>query len=161
MEYMTVFEIGQKGLNWTPIAGGVLFVLIGLATTIIRRKLTKRISIGSIFAIVFGIFVVVGIPGYQHMNTRYYQNILAQHQAHIVEGVIAQFHPMPPQGHDTERFIVDGVAFAYSDYFVTPAFNTTRSHGGPLHAGAYVRLYFTESREFSGQKAILRIQIRQ
>jgi hypothetical protein len=83
------------------------------------------------------------ITAFQYSNWSYYRTILAQNKAYVVEGVIEQFHPMPKSGHDTERFIVDGVEFAYSDYFSTPAFNNTRSHGGPLHEGLMVRIYFT------------------
>jgi hypothetical protein len=38
-----------------------------------------------------------------------------------------------------------GVYFAYSDYVVTPGFNNTSSHGGPMREGLYVRIHYTGS----------------
>ena len=34
-----------------------------------------------------------------------------------VEGYVTDFHPMPKEGHDDERFKVNGVAFAYGGDF--------------------------------------------
>ena len=47
---------------------------------------------------------------------------------------------MPEGGHDSERLLVGGLAFEYSDYIATPAFNNTESHGGPIHADSRVRI---------------------
>ena len=59
-----------------------------------------------------------------------------------IEGPVEHFHPMPPDGHDRERFDVDGVNFSYSDYDVTAAFNNTQSHGGPIREGLPVRICY-------------------
>jgi hypothetical protein len=64
-------------------------------------------------------------------------------QVSVVEGPIENFHPMPYGGHDTERFTVADVHFAYSDYAVTPGFNQTSSHGGPIREGLQVRITYT------------------
>ena len=58
----------------------------------------------------------------------------------VVEGVVENFHPMPKSGHDTERFEVNGVHFSYSDYVMSPGFNNTASHGGPIRDGLRVRI---------------------
>jgi hypothetical protein len=47
---------------------------------------------------------------------------------------------MPREGHADESFVVGGRRFSYSDYSVTPGFNNTRSHGGPIDNGVYVRI---------------------
>lgn len=62
--------------------------------------------------------------------------------APVIEGVVEQFHPMPYTGHDTERFVVGDVHFAYSDFSVTAGFNHTSSHGGPIHEGLRVRIHY-------------------
>ena len=59
---------------------------------------------------------------------------------------------MPFEGHDTERFTVNGVGFSYSDYLVTAGFNQSASHGGPMHAGLPVRICYRDGE-------ILRLQI--
>lgn len=57
-----------------------------------------------------------------------------------VEGCLQGFHPMPEGGHDSERLLFGGIAFEYSDYTVTPAFNVTEPLGGPIHADSRVRI---------------------
>ncbi len=82
------------------------------------------------------------------------RSALQDGRAAIVEGPVGNFHPQPYGGHDTERFDVGGRHFEYSDYGSTPGFNTTQSHGGPVHAGEYVRIT-----HYRG--AILRLEDRQ
>lgn len=65
---------------------------------------------------------------------------------------------MPYNGHDTERFRVGSVSFAYSDYIVESGFNRTSSHGGPIREGLAVRIHY------SGQPShatILRLEVRE
>lgn len=63
-----------------------------------------------------------------------------------VEGLVEHFHPMPWSGHDTERFDVQGVPFAYSDYVINNGFNHTSSHGGPIREGLPVRITYLPAR---------------
>ena len=67
--------------------------------------------------------------------------------ASVVEGRVENFHPMPDSGHDTERFTVGNVHFAYSDYSMGAGFDRTSSHGGPIREGLRVRIHFIGSRE--------------
>ncbi len=60
-----------------------------------------------------------------------------------VEGIVEDFKPMPYAGHALEQFTVAGIPFAYSDYSITGAFNTTRSNGGPVTEGIQVKIYYT------------------
>lgn len=71
------------------------------------------------------------------------RNSVVTNSVKTVEGCLQGFHPMPEGGHDTERLLVDGLSFSYSDYLATPGFNKTESHGGPIHADSRVRIgYF-------------------
>ena len=63
-------------------------------------------------------------------------------EAQVVEGIVTDFKPIPPQGHADERFTVAGHTFSYSDYVTTSAFHTTRSYGGPIRAGLRVRVTY-------------------
>jgi hypothetical protein len=63
-----------------------------------------------------------------------------------IDGVVRAFHPMPQSGHDSERFTVNGVAFAYSDYQPTGGFNNAASHGGPIREGLRVRIGYRGTR---------------
>lgn len=60
----------------------------------------------------------------------------------VTEGCLQSFHPMPYDGHDTERLGINGRCFSYSDYSLTPAFNHTEAHGGPVHADSRLRVYY-------------------
>lgn len=62
-----------------------------------------------------------------------------------VEGCLQGFHPMPEGGHDSERLLIQGRHFEYSDYIITPAFNNSESHGGPIHPDSQVRIGFVGS----------------
>ncbi len=62
-----------------------------------------------------------------------------------VEGYVEQFEPMPYSGHQMETFEVDGVRFEYSDYVLNAGFNNTRSHGGPIDEGVYVRIDYIDN----------------
>ena len=63
-------------------------------------------------------------------------------QYSLVEGTVADFHPMPYEGHNEECFTVEDQRFCYSDYVVTPGFHNTASHGGPIPAGIHVRIAY-------------------
>ena len=59
----------------------------------------------------------------------------------VVEGPVRDFVPMPYTGHQLERFTVNDVRFAYSDFETTCGFHNTASHGGPIGAGRLVRIH--------------------
>jgi hypothetical protein len=67
-------------------------------------------------------------------------------------GPVTDFRPMPREGHADESFVVGGRRFSYSDYSVTPGFSNTRSHGGPIDNGVYVRITHRDN-------TILRLEI--
>ena len=63
-----------------------------------------------------------------------------------VEGYVENFDPMPYGGHKNESFTVNDVKFEYSDFTVTVGFNNTKSHGGPIDSGKYVRIRYYNGR---------------
>ncbi len=157
MNNQVIFDISQKGYDWFPVIIGLFFVLVGI--TGLKSNIIPQTGRASPkVAIIVGIIVSVGSFLFQFSNRQAYVTILRNGQASVVEGEIESFHPMPKEGHDSETFTVHGVSFAYSDFSVTPAFNNTSSHGGPLKGGMFVKVYYTTSREFSGEYAILRIE---
>ena len=79
---------------------------------------------------------------------------LKENRAEVIEGPVADFHPMPYSGHVDESFVVKGVQFEYSDYGVTAGFNNTASHGGPIHEGLVVRIWHYKGR-------ILRLDVKE
>lgn len=74
-----------------------------------------------------------------------YRDLVEDYQTgnfEIAEGFVNNFVPMPKGGKPYESFTVDGVSFTYSDYNIVPGFNNTRSHGGPIEEGIFVRVYY-------------------
>jgi len=81
---------------------------------------------------------------FSSLNGEYQQLVEARnhHQSSFTEGCLSAFHEMPEAGHDNERIAVGGHVFTYSDYLMTPSFNRTVSHGGPIQPDAWVRLEY-------------------
>lgn len=164
MDYKTVFEITEKGLDmffFMPI----LFILIGIGISLFNIKYNKSTSSKKQFTIVFGfifsgfalLFLLATLP--RELSTRKEtKRIFEKKEYNVVEGQIENFHPMPHSGHDMESFTVNGVYFEYSDFVVHYGFNNTASHGGPIKRnGQQVRLsYITKN----GDNRILKIELK-
>jgi hypothetical protein len=143
--FITVFDIAQKQGHW-PIqtAVGFLLALAWLFWEWRTRRRFKYMMMGAVFAF---ISFVVGFGGYR--DTTYgladTQRALKEGRVSTIEGRVADFVPMPNEGHSLEQFTVSGVRFSYSDYVLAPCFNNTRSHGGPIHEGLWVRLSYQDT----------------
>lgn len=148
MEYDVVYELSSSGLgNLSFAAAGIPFIVLGALLIKFRNRLGKNRSHWSktvfpwlffFFAVVWTLSVGVGI-GTQQASLR---SDYEEGNFQVVEGVVENFHPMPEAGHEMESFSVNGVRFEYSDYVVTPGFNNTVSHGGPISAGLPVRVTY-------------------
>jgi hypothetical protein len=154
-----IFDISQKGYDWFPICIGLLFI-IGAAIGMLSPQSRKTLQIVPALLLLFGVLLSLGMFLFQYTNHQRYQAILDHGQYSVVEGTAERFHPMSKAGHGNETFTINGVSFSYSDFSVTPAFNTTSVYGGPIHEGMYLKIYYTKSIEFAGDYAILRIEAR-
>jgi hypothetical protein len=153
MNYELIFDAGEAGYTTWPFAVvGVLFVVIGVLVVRHRRSLPTRFHRGmspqgvSVFAYAFLGFALVWTTGafattcFDYVSLR---SAIRGGQAEVVEGRVDNFSPMPFSGHAMEHFTVCGVPFSYSDYVVTAGFNQTRSHGGPIREGLWVRIAYS------------------
>lgn len=141
MSYVVVFDAARSGLKDTEVVvigvvniilGAILLATIRYAPTYWKRG--YRVAVGLGF-LVSGL-VVGSVP--------YRDYWLARHhgRAQVVAGVVSYFVPMPVNGHAMETFCVKGKCFCYSDYVLTPGFNNTSSHGGPMKLGISVRVIY-------------------
>jgi hypothetical protein len=154
--YSTYFDAANHGPDWQFPAFGLLFVAIGAGLVLLGRMDPTKLGLPNwagppwqrIFPYIFLGFAVLwttiasaGVFG------GWVATWLAETrgQLAVVSGPIENFHPMPVDGHDTERFTVSNVHFEYSDYVVTSGFNQTSSHGGPIREGLLVRISYTGS----------------
>jgi hypothetical protein len=55
----------------------------------------------------------------------------------VAEGAVTDFRSTK---RGDESFVVGGKRFSYSDHTAAAGFNNTRSHGGPISDGLYVRI---------------------
>jgi len=159
-DFITVFNAGDSGYRdwWFPATGLIIVLLV------LGRPLLVKVGILAdkplkkpwlpvavlLFAVFWSVTAFLATYG-NHVKSR--ETLLAGH-AQYVEGVVQDFKPMPYLGHANESFTVKGVHFAYSDFVLTPGFNHTASHGGPIRAGQYVRVWYAGS-------DILKLQIQQ
>jgi len=143
MEYNVVFDVSQSGFRQWPFAAfGLIFVAIGTALVVFRRRLPARthrffpfVFLG--FAVVWTLFAFVGtLRDYSDLASAFRKG-----RCEVTEGVVSDFHPMPYSGHQMEWFVVGGKHFEYSDYVVSAGFNNTASHGGPIQKGVRVRIH--------------------
>jgi hypothetical protein len=150
MHFETVFDVAQAGYRhwWFP-AGGLILVAVGAFFVFLPRHTAILFPSGLqgqwrrwfgwsylIFSVVWTVVALVSTLG-GYIDAR---RALASGKASVVEGVVTDFRPMPRAGHAHESFVVGGQRFFYSDYSVTAGFNNTRSHGGPIDNGVYVRI---------------------
>lgn len=150
--YTVLYDLGgEVPALWFP-AFGLLFVAIGVALwrygraddSLWRWPLRSRrartvwtlvwLGFSSLWTLVAGVAVIGSFIRNQYE--------LRAGEARVVEGTVEDFHPMPYGGHDTERFRVGAVHFAYSDFEVISGFHQTSSHGGPIREGLAVRIHY-------------------
>jgi hypothetical protein len=167
-DYRLIYDVTQESPPvWFP-AFGLIFVVLGALLWRFGGRLTlgregrwrsprtRKIFAGFFlgFSILWTTIAATAVLGGNCAARR----TLASGVAGIVDGSVQDFHPMPYTGHDTERFRVGSVWFAYSDYIVESGFNRTSSHGGPIREGLMVRIHY------SGQPShatILRLEVRE
>ncbi len=121
---------------WIP-AAGLVFVLIGfvfLRST--QHRFFRLVFIG--FGVLWTVLATVGVLGFWLIV----HSEVASGAPKQLVGTVQDFVPLPSGGHGMEQFTLNGVAFQYSDYVVTPGFNTTSAAGGPMREGLQVRLEY-------------------
>ena len=154
MTYTTYFDASAHPVHdWSWLLIGGLITLVG-AVMAFRPKLIERLGFGfrnvsarPIFrwtSFLFGACWLLIACATIFSDALRASAKVRKNECSIVEGRVADFHPMPPAGHDTERFEVNGVPFSYSDYIITSGFNQSASHGGPIREGLPVRICYAD-----------------
>jgi hypothetical protein len=165
--YATYFDAAAHGPDWQFPAFGLIFVAVGGVVFLLSRISPHRFGLPVLwfpswqryFPVLFLGFAVfwtaiASMAVFGGWAATWFAE--ARGQLVVVAGPVENFHPMPVTGHDTERFTVSNVHFAYSDYVVTSGFNQTSSHGGPIHEGLQVRIWYTGS---SDEATIVKLEI--
>ena len=169
MDYTVVYDAAKVAPEWWFPALGLVFIAIGLLLWRFRHRMQswwhgpfarspKWITGWCLFwlgfSIVWTTFATISVFGPYFQV----QRALRAGSAAIVEGPVEDFHPMPYNGHDTERFTVQGVHFAYSDFIVGAGFNHASAYGGPIRPGLFVRIHYVGPAE---DASILKLEIKE
>jgi len=143
MGYRTVFDVTQVGFQWwIPllifIFGG-LFSVIGWAVRTSGEE--SYVAKGILFQVVgaVGLLAALGFLGSTYSEYHNAQQALANHNYSVSEGVVSDFVPMPPGGHATESFLVEGARFAYGGGWGSTIFNSEWNKG-LIHNGVQARI---------------------
>jgi TM2 domain-containing membrane protein YozV len=136
---------------------GVGFIIVGIGLYKLSKKQSVQLSLNeaheniskkfmrgfSKFIICFA--VIFTITSGLSIFIRYFnlRQCYINKNYNIVKGVVENFNPMPYTGHKLESFTIDGILFEYSDYDLsTGGFRRTKSHGGPIDEGVYIKIYY-------------------
>ena len=146
MNAVKLFDIADKPFDWIILVPPLGLFLFGFFLTWMEnRKIGKFVikRIGLVLCVagaLAGLFVAGSWLRERHVGAR----ALQTGRCSVVEGVVTDFHPVPPGGHALESFRVQNRTFSYSEYNYTACFNTSLAHGGPVRQGAYLRVYFSD-----------------
>lgn len=147
MQYTLIFDAAADPFrNLTFVLPGLILVMLSAVMVfrpewleaVFRQPLRYRHIFRWFF--LFGICWTVIVTAGLIVDARRASQTAQLGRCDIIEGRVEHFHPMPAEGHEMERFEVQGVEFSYSDYVVSAGFNNTASHGGPIREGLPVRI---------------------
>lgn len=146
--YTVVFDISNVGYKaWSFAAVGLVFIAVGIGTFVFANVLPFRWSKPAakyfrVFFLGYAVVWTISVFDSTYRDYRLARDARASHRFKVAEGLVQDFRPMPYGGHSMEHFCVDEACFEYSDYVITPGFNNTASHGGPIREGLPVRVFY-------------------
>jgi hypothetical protein len=145
MGYRTVFDVTQVGFQWwIPLLIGIFgafFVGVGWAVRTTGDKDSFRK--GALFQLVGAVGFLGALVFFVSMYWEYRsaRKAFETHSYSVSEGVVRDFIPMPPGGHSTESFEVNGVRFEYGSGWGSTMFNSEWNKGF-IHNGVEVRITY-------------------
>jgi hypothetical protein len=167
MNFKTVFDLTTAKssllIGYLPL---VYLCIIGISLIFVYTRIRKRLQknnnqlIALGFISIFFYFILVFMLR-QFSDGRKIKQIMEDRNYFIVEGTPENYHPMPKEGHDNERFDINGIHFEYSDFVINAAgYNHAASLGGVITPENYYRLTFYKVNDINSNR-ILKIEIRQ
>ena len=143
-EYYNVIDSGHKVLGFAST--GLIGVVIGLTVLLFMFKLKIKGFKRGFMYFWTGFAVLWTLGAGISTASEYFKSVSALKNGDYqqVEGIVKNFDPMPHSGHKNESFTVSGVFFEYSDFGPSAGFNNTKSHGGPIDEGKYVKIRYKD-----------------
>tara|TARA_R110002096_G_scaffold28203_10_gene85653 strand:- start:7007 stop:7474 length:468 start_codon:yes stop_codon:yes gene_type:complete len=145
-EYYNVLDSGHGVLGFA--ASGLGMIAIGVILIILMRKFNAKRSQQIFMYFWTGFGVLWTTIAFIGTGSEYFSCVSAMKNGTYeeVEGLVENFDPMPHSGHKNESFTVNGINFEYSDFGSSAGFNNTKSHGGPIDEGKYVRIKYFDGK---------------
>ena len=132
-KYFLVYNFFETPNDFATKAMLIAFVgIAALLYVIFRVQRQKKISI--IFLSIFCLFsiswnVILQFGDYNSYSKM--EKFYKQGKVKTVEGFVSNYSPMNIEDHDSnETFMIDSVAFSYSDYIAIDGYNNTCVNGG-------------------------------
>jgi hypothetical protein len=152
--FVTVFDARNLGWElWMPAVIGAVLALFGVALLVRRDVMMPSRSAGArlVIAILFlaGTVLWTGFAVYRITDSqREIEAALTANKVEKVIGRVTAYKPQFGEGSLPEAFCIDRAGlkpkcFSYSDYIPSAGFHSTAMHGGPVAAGAQLRVYYT------------------
>jgi len=167
MKYTTIYDLSTEKVHYfsMPLPLSYLFLIIGIIVFIKNLKQNHTTSQKPIGIIVGAAFIVMSI-GFlniflvrQFTDTNTAKQIFERGNFFVVERKPQNFHFMPREGHDTERFDVQKIHFGYSDYNAyAPGYHHAASLGGVITPQNYYRLTYYKIRDIDSNR-IIKIEV--
>lgn len=140
MDYVTVFDIAEVEFSilWPSILLAALAVVTTVPIFVVKMTPGRR-KLALAFAVL--VYIVLGAAFlYSHLNAQTLQAARAKGSFATVEGIVENFQEEADDDTNSESFTVAGVRFAYDARNLTATFHQTAFEGGPIRAGARVRI---------------------
>ena len=134
------------------MTGSIISIIVGIAFFFSKSFFDEndRNNIAYYFFLIVGkvvgpIILIMGIISIPEIFSEhfYLKECLETETYLVVGGFVEDYHPMPVEGHDTERFSINGVEFEYTVFEDSLGYNVPASHGGAVKEdGQYFRICY-------------------
>ncbi len=145
MEYTVLYDVGRHLITldmvlFAAIWGALLFQFIKQ----IKQHKEQNTKIMSWNTTLLAVLLMIWFFAIAIIVSQQWRCYLWVEQGdyQVVEGTVENFDPMPYGGHALESFDIDGVGFSYSDYEPAGGFNKSKSHGGPVDVGKFLKISY-------------------
>jgi hypothetical protein len=154
MNPKTLFDITAKPFDWMSLVPPTGLLLVGIFLTQMERKNIGKFLIRRIGHILCFVAAIIAAYTSAKWFTTKRAGALAleKGKCSVIQGEVTSFRPMTYAGQPHESFSIGNQSFSYSDFVVTPCFNNSSSHGGPMRPGLHLRVSYSDD-------CILRIEI--
>ena len=162
MNYKTVFEITEKGLDITSFVPLIMFIAIVLIIILNNKfnpeKLKKKMPFLIVLSIIFFI-VAICVLAFTFEQRNKINKVYQEKSFSVVCGEIKDFQPAIFKGKkEDEHFTVNDVYFEYNDYEQVYGFNNSSTLGGPIYGnGQEVRISYIPEKKYN---RILKVEIK-